>query len=65
MKTKQIPNLLVYSVLFAVIFGISLWLLASHPENPTNWILYVGMGVSVLMAMVHLAVYSRGSRRSA
>ena len=46
MKT-QIPNLVVYSALYAAIFGISIWLLVFHPESPTNWLLYPMMIWSV------------------
>ena len=63
MKNKQIPNLLVYGVLFAFIFGISLWMLAFHAESPTNWILYVAMGSAVLAALLKFAVYLNRSRQ--
>ena len=56
---KQIPNKVVYGVLYAIIFGISIWLLAFHKENSTNWILYVGMIVAVLAGLVKFALHSR------
>jgi hypothetical protein len=60
MKTNiQIPNLLVYGVLYAVIFGISIWLLVFERESPTNWVLYAGLGVAVLAALVKFAVHGR------
>jgi hypothetical protein len=38
-RNKQVPNILVYSVLYALVFGISIWLLVVDNESPTNWIL--------------------------
>ena len=58
-RNKQIPNMVVYGVLYAIIFGISIWLLAFHKESPTNWILYVGMIVAVLAGLVKFALHSR------
>ena len=58
MKTK-IPNLVVYSALYAVIFGISIWLLVFHDESPSNGVLYIAMIVSVLAGWVKLALHSR------
>ena len=56
---KRIPNLVVYSALYAALFGISIWLLVFHPESPTNWFLYVGMIGSVLAGLVKFALHSR------
>ncbi len=56
---KSIPNLAVYSVLYAAIFGISLWLLVFHPESPTNWVLYILMVGSVLAGLVKFVLHSR------
>jgi tryptophan-rich sensory protein len=58
MKTR-IPNLLVYSALYAVLFGISIWLLVFHDENPTNWLLYPMMIWSVLAGLVKFALHLR------
>jgi len=58
-RNKQIPNMVVYGVLYAIIFGISIWLLAFHKESPTNWILYVAMVVAVLAGLVKFALDSR------
>jgi len=58
-KNTQIPDMLVFTVLYVVIFGISIWLLAFHKESPTNWILYVLMGAAVVMGLVKLALNSR------
>jgi hypothetical protein len=58
-KDTQIPNILVYGVLYAVVFGISIWLLAFRPESPTNWILYPLLGVAVLVAVVHFDLHRR------
>jgi len=56
---KSIPNLVVYSALYAAIFGISIWLLVFHPESPTNWVLYIVMIGSVLAGLVKFALHSR------
>jgi len=56
---KRIPNLVVYSALYAALFGISIWLLVFHPESPTNWVLYMMMIVSVLAGLVKFALHSR------
>ena len=56
---KQIPNSIVYLVLYALVFGISGWLLIFHNENPTNWLLYPLMVVSVLIGLVKFAIDSR------
>jgi len=60
---KQIPNLVVYSALYAALFGISIWLLVFHGENPTNWLLYPMMIWSVLAGLVKFALHSRKRRQ--
>ena len=60
----QIPNIVVYVILYAAIFAISIWLLIAHKDSPTNWLLYVGMGGSVLAALIKFAVHSRRRQRS-
>jgi hypothetical protein len=40
----QIPNILVYAILYAAIFAISIWLLIAHRDSPTNWLLYCWHG---------------------
>jgi len=62
-KNKQIPNMVVYAVLFAMIFGTSIWLLAFDKESPTNWILYVAMGAAVAAGLLKLALSSRKGRQ--
>ena len=56
---KQIPNMVVYVVLYAIVFGISIWLLAFQKENPTNWILYVAMIVAVSAGLGKFAFHLR------
>jgi len=56
---KRVPNLVVYSALYVVIFGISIWLLVFHPESPTNWVLYIVMTGSVLAGLAKFALHSR------
>jgi hypothetical protein len=58
-RNTQIPDKIVFGVLYAVVFGISIWLLAFHKENPTNWILYVGMFMAVVAGLVRFALLSR------
>ena len=55
---KKIPNLVVYSALYAVIFGISIWLLVFHNESPTNWVLYIAMFASLLSGLVKIAFHA-------
>lgn len=58
-RKTQIPNLAVYAAIYAVIFGISIWLLIADKESPTNWLLYVMMIGSVLAGLVKFIVHSR------
>lgn len=58
-RKTQIPNLVVYAALYAILFGISIWLLIAHKESPTNWLLYVAMIGSVLAGLVKFIVHSR------
>ena len=58
-RTPQIPNIVVYGVLYAIIFGVSLWQLAFHRESPTNWILYVALIVAALAGLVKFALHWR------
>lgn len=51
--------MVVYLALYAVVFGISIWLLAFHDESPTNWVLYVAMTVSILAGLVKFALHRR------
>jgi uncharacterized membrane protein YdjX (TVP38/TMEM64 family) len=55
----QIPNIIVYAVLYAAVFGISIWLLVFHNESPTNWLLYPMMIWAVLAGLVKFALHSR------
>ena len=58
-RSTQIPNMLVYIVLYPILFGISIWLLIFHKESPNNWVLYVGMAWAVLGGLVKFALHSR------
>jgi hypothetical protein len=42
-RNKQVPNVVIYGVLYAVIFDVSIWVLAFHEDSPNKWILYVAM----------------------
>ncbi len=55
-KNNQIPNIVVYGVLYVTIFGISIWLLEFRNESPTNWILYIAMATAFLAGLVKLAL---------
>ncbi len=58
-RKTQVPNLVVYIAIYAIIFGISIWLLIAHKENPTNWLLYPMMIWSVLAGLVKFIMHSR------
>jgi hypothetical protein len=58
-RNTQIPNMIVYGLLYAIVFGISIWLLAFHKENPTNWVLYVLMTVAVLAGLARFLLHLR------
>ena len=64
-RNTQIPNMLVYVVLYAVLFGISIWVLIADREGPNNWLVYAGMIGSVLAAMIKFAVHSLRRQRTA
>ena len=65
-RNTQIPNTIVYGVLYAILFGISIWLLAFHKENPTNCVLYVLMTVAVLAGLAHfLLLWRKKNQQSA
>jgi len=59
----RIPNLVVYFALYTALFAISIWLLVFHPENPTNWILYILMIWAVVGGVVKFALHSRKRNR--
>jgi hypothetical protein len=59
----RISNVVVYVALYAALCAISIWLLVFHPENPTNWILYILMIWAVLGGLVKFALYSRKRRQ--
>ena len=61
----QIPNKLVYVVLYAIVFGISIWLLMAHSESPTNWQVYVLMIAAVLAGAIQFAIHSWKKKRPA
>ena len=61
----QIPNAIVYAVLYAVVFGISICLLVFHPDNPTNGYLYVLMIVAAVTGIAKFALNGRKRNRRA
>ncbi len=68
MKVKantQIPNMVVYAALYAIIFGVCIWVLITDRESPTNWLAYAAMIGSVLAGAIKLAVHSRKRQRTA
>ena len=61
----QIPNIIVYAALYAIIFGVSIWALIAHRESPTNWLAYAAMIVSVLAGVIKFAAHSWKQQRTA
>jgi len=61
----QIPNIIVYAALYAIIFGVSIWSLIAHRESPTNWLAYAAMIGSVLAGVIKFAVHSWKQQRTA
>ena len=61
----QIPNIIVYVALYAVIFGVSIWSLIAHRESPTNWLAYAAMIGSVLAGVIKFAAHSWKQQRTA
>jgi hypothetical protein len=61
----QIPNIIVYATLYAIIFGISIWVLMTDRESPTNWLAYAAMIGSVLAGAIKFAVHSWKRQRTA
>lgn len=64
-RKTGIPNLVVYAALYTILFGISIWLLIAHKENPTNWLLYPMMIWAVLVGLVKFAIHSWKQKRPA
>jgi len=64
-RKTQIPNLVVYAAMYGILFGISIWLLIAHKENPTNWLLYVMMIWAVFAGVIKFAAHSWKQRRTA
>jgi uncharacterized membrane protein YoaK (UPF0700 family) len=61
----QIPNIIVYAALYAIIFGLSIWVLITDRESPTNWLAYAAMIGSVLVGAIKFAVHSWKQQRTA
>lgn len=53
-RNTRVSDTHVCSVIYAVIFGISIWLLGFRNDSPTNWILYIAMGVAVVAGLLKL-----------
>jgi len=64
-RHTQIPNIIVYAVLYAIVFGISIWLLIAHSDSPTNWQVYVLMIGAVLSGAILFARHSWKQKRPA
>ena len=60
----RIPNPMVYVALYALVFGISIWVLIIDRESPTNWLAYAAMIGSVLAGAIKFAVHSRKQQRT-
>ena len=61
----QIPNVIVYAVLYALIFGLNIWVLIADIESPTNWLAYAAMIGSVFAGAIKFAVHSWKQQRTA
>jgi len=64
-KNTQVPNLAVYVFLYALVFGISIWVLMTDRESPTNWLVYALMIGAVLSGAIQFAVHSWKRQRAA
>lgn len=64
-RNTQIPNKIVYVVLYGIAFGVCIWLLIAHSDSPTNWQVYVLMIWAVLSAVIQFAVHSWKQKRKA
>ena len=61
----QIPNILVYAALYAILFGINIWMFIANRESPTNWLLYAGTICAVLAGAIKFAIHSWKRQRTA
>ena len=61
----QIPNIIVYAALYAIVFGISIWVLIADKESATNWLVYALMIGSVLAGAIKFAIHSWKQQRTA
>lgn len=62
---SQIPNVLVYAALYAIVFGVCLWVLITDRESPSNWLAYAAMIAAVLAGAIKFAVHSWKQQRTA
>jgi protein-S-isoprenylcysteine O-methyltransferase Ste14 len=63
-RNTQVPNIVVYVVLYALIFGVSISVLITDRESPTNWLAYAAMIGSVLAGAMKFALHSRKQQRT-
>jgi protein-S-isoprenylcysteine O-methyltransferase Ste14 len=42
-RKTQIPDWVVYVVVYGIVFGVSAFVMIRDPEGSTNWVLYVGV----------------------
>ena len=61
---KQVPNIVVYAVLYAIIFGTGIWLTIYHIDAVSDGIMYSAMGTAVLAGIVKSAIELNKSRQS-
>ena len=64
-RNTQIPNLIVYAALYVIVFGVSICVLITDPESPTNWLAYAGMIGAVLAGAIKFALHSWKQHRTA
>lgn len=65
MKVNGNSNMVVYVTLYALVFGLSIWVLIADRESPTDWLAYAAMIGSVLAGAVKFAVQLRKRQRTA
>ena len=64
-RNTQIPNVVVYAALYVIVFWISIWVLITDRESPTNWLAYAAMIGSLLAGAIKFAIHSWKQQRTA
>ena len=64
-SNTQLPNIVIYAALYFIIFGVSIWVLITDAESPTNWLAYAAIIGSVVAGAIKFALHSRKQQRTA